>query len=43
MMIHNTYAKWNWCVRIDGSTGVDIQQGSISIKNGGTQSWLYIL
>ena len=27
-------------VRIDGSTGVDIQQGSISIKNGGTQSFI---
>ena len=27
-------------VRIDGSTGVDIQQGAISIKNGGTQSYI---
>ena len=27
-------------VRIDGSTGVDIQQGSIKIKNGGTQSYI---
>ena len=27
-------------VRIDGSTGVDIQQGAISIKNGGAESYV---
>jgi len=27
-------------VRIDGSTGVDISQGAISIKNGGSQSYI---
>tara|TARA_Y100001938_G_scaffold6855_1_gene8427 strand:- start:87 stop:605 length:519 start_codon:yes stop_codon:yes gene_type:complete len=27
-------------VRIDGSTGVDISQGAISIKNGGSQSYV---
>ena len=27
-------------VRIDGSTGVDIQQGAISIKNGGAESYI---
>ena len=27
-------------VRIDGDTGVDIQQGGISIKNGGVQSYV---